>query len=604
MTYHTFTSDEKILEFIKEELNVERPTGMEDQVFTSPSSPLLLFFSSLFSSHLFQKGIFCWVVKPHASFCRSLGVVVGEDSFLRSPFPNGIICSPRIDEVCFLFPFDFFFPTKFIYILSLLSIVDELCRSISEQAGGITIEQIATLSGTTMDDSSPIPKDHPLRMNLREVYDKAIFVRSPRSLRSATLSSTKPNRSFSNWMKGIRGRKKDNDDDTDDPVSMSYIPPKNVEDEEKDNETTAFTDSAPSPTQSPPPSPIFPEDSPAQELPSSEEFNVIVQDASLIIISQLVGTLKEILRKWCFQSPSQTLKSYERFLAHSPVRSLDLRAMKSAKIARYLTLLHFELIHAIHPSELLDPKWTETPEGFSNLRRYVDHFNTLSRWVAWTIIDPLLSKDRALMLTKWVHVADECRVIKNYCALVSILGGLLSSPVHRMKRTFAGVSKATLATFSQLKQVMDPRGSSSAYRLFFFLSLFFSSLLFWYLFLTSFFNRKLLSAAEAPCVPYLGIIMQDITFISDGNPDYVGNKEEEQVNFSKRKQIYNAILPILKFQHQGFEFGSGGTSPRCMSEEDTLRRGQIPFESLYFLSLERHTEKELDSLSLEREPRE
>ena len=103
--------------------------------------------------------------------------------------------------------------------------------------------------------------------------------------------------------------------------------------------------------------------------------------------------------------------------------------------------------------------------------------------------------------------------------------------------------------------------------------------------------------------------MQDVTFISDGNPDYLGNKEDGQVNFSKRKQIYNAISPILKFQHQGYEFvsmsGSGsGNLPRGMSEEETLRRGKLPSESLYFLSLELHTEKELDILSLEREPRE
>ena len=79
-------------------------------------------------------------------------------------------------------------------------------------------------------------------------------------------------------------------------------------------------------------------------------------------------------------------------------------------------------------------------------------------------MDPVLSKDRALVLTKWVHVADDCRLKKNFCALVSILGGLLSTPIHRMKRTFAGVSKTTLSTLNELKNVMDPRGSSSAYR--------------------------------------------------------------------------------------------------------------------------------------------
>ena len=40
LTYHTFTSDEEILEFVKGELNIERPPEMEDQVLTLFSFPL------------------------------------------------------------------------------------------------------------------------------------------------------------------------------------------------------------------------------------------------------------------------------------------------------------------------------------------------------------------------------------------------------------------------------------------------------------------------------------------------------------------------------------------------------------------------------------
>ena len=98
--------------------------------------------------------------------------------------------------------------------------------------------------------------------------------------------------------------------------------------------------------------------------------------------------------------------------------------------------------------------------------------------------------------------------------------------------------------------------------------------------------------------------MQDVTFISDGNPDYVGNKQDKQVNFSKRKQIFNAIAPVLTFQHKGYKLFPSDPCFGCLSEVETLRRGQIPPESLYFLTLERYTEKELDALSLEREPRE
>ena len=101
--------------------------------------------------------------------------------------------------------------------------------------------------------------------------------------------------------------------------------------------------------------------------------------------------------------------------------------------------------------------------------------------------------------------------------------------------------------------------------------------------------------------------MQDITFISDGNPDTFFNENDEpKINFSKRKQIYNAISPVLRFQTRGYQRLEEGESvtPVGLSEIDTLGREQLSIECLSFLRLEKFSDEQLDVLSLSREPRE
>jgi len=42
--------------------------------------------------------------------------------------------------------------------------------------------------------------------------------------------------------------------------------------------------------------------------------------------------------------------------------------------------------------------------------------------------------------------------------------------------------------------------------------------------------RKALQESQAPCLPYFGVFLTDITFTEDGNPDYLAGGK---INFIK-----------------------------------------------------------------------
>ena len=46
--------------------------------------------------------------------------------------------------------------------------------------------------------------------------------------------------------------------------------------------------------------------------------------------------------------------------------------------------------------------------------------------------------------------------------------------------------------------------------------------------------RQSLAVATTPCVPYVGVFLKDLTFICDGNPDYLRGG---LINLHKRRQV-------------------------------------------------------------------
>lgn len=62
--------------------------------------------------------------------------------------------------------------------------------------------------------------------------------------------------------------------------------------------------------------------------------------------------------------------------------------------------------------------------------------------------------------------------------------------------------------------------------------------------------RHALSESTPPCIPYVGLVLQDLTFVHIGNSDNFDGK----VNFAKRWQQFNILDNLRRFKKETYPF--------------------------------------------------
>ncbi|TKS69164.1 Ral guanine nucleotide dissociation stimulator-like 1 [Collichthys lucidus] len=145
---------------------------------------------------------------------------------------------------------------------------------------------------------------------------------------------------------------------------------------------------------------------------------------------------------------------------------------------------------------------------------------------------------RSRIIERWIAIAQECRLLKNFSSLRAILSALQSNAVYRLKKTWAAVSRESMATFDHLCEtfpdencvltsreilVEDSDGSKSP---------------------------RLCSASRqtnlsSGVVPYLGTYLTVLTMLDTALTDTV---EGGLINFEKRRREFEILAQIRQLQ--------------------------------------------------------
>ncbi|XP_062391309.1 rap guanine nucleotide exchange factor 3-like [Sardina pilchardus] len=173
----------------------------------------------------------------------------------------------------------------------------------------------------------------------------------------------------------------------------------------------------------------------------------------------------------------------------------------------------------MHETELLyyvlgTKKFPNSPTA--NLERFIRRFNVVVYWVATEICLCAELSKRARLMRKFIQMASILYREKNINSFMAVMYGLTNSAVSRLHNTWKKVPKVQLKQFRKYELILDPFSNHDAL-------------------------RKVVAKLDPPYIPYLPLILKDLTFINEGNK----TRQDNLVNFEKMK-LFAKTLKIMK----------------------------------------------------------
>ncbi|TUH89299.1 Ras-specific guanine nucleotide-releasing factor 1 [Bagarius yarrelli] len=225
------------------------------------------------------------------------------------------------------------------------------------------------------------------------------------------------------------------------------------------------------------------------------------------------------------------------------------------EIAEQLTLLDHLFFKVIPYEEFFGQGWMKNDKNEKTpyIMTTTKHFNDVSNLIASEILRCEDMNTRVAVMEKWVAVADICRCLHNYNAVLEITSSLNRSAIFRLKKTWLKVSKQTKTVIDKLQKLVSSEGR-------------FKNL------------REALKNCDPPCVPYLGMYLTDLAFIEEGTPNYT---EDNLVNFSKMRMISHIIREIRQFQQTAYKIDHQPKAAQYLLDSSNV----MDEESMYEASL-------------------
>lgn len=199
------------------------------------------------------------------------------------------------------------------------------------------------------------------------------------------------------------------------------------------------------------------------------------------------------------------------------------------ELASQLTIIDLEIFKRVRPDELTSCAWNKRSKHqvAPNIVALTQRFNHVSFWVVEEVLGPGQTRERADIITHFIHVAKKLHELNNLHTEYAIISALQSAPIFRLKKTWGLVSRKDRTTFEKLNELFSEESNFERLRK----------------------HLDYLALTNKDCVPYLGLYLTDLIHIDMAHP-HTGGIESNQ-----RSIKMNNILRILsEMQHSQYSY--------------------------------------------------
>ncbi|CAH8466708.1 unnamed protein product [Schistosoma guineensis] len=211
-----------------------------------------------------------------------------------------------------------------------------------------------------------------------------------------------------------------------------------------------------------------------------------------------------------YVNPSSAINSLptKRILLSTSKSSLGLLNFPAKSLAEQLTYLESLNYYKINVFELLDISKLEQGKA-PGVAACAHHFTMLSNWATYQILSLTSASDRDKVANRLLDVMEHLYRLQNFSSYLSLLCAFLLVPE-------ALFSRKTLSRLSRVTPYMQPPYFSK--------------------------YRRDLEAASPPLIPYLGLMLQNLIVLDQGNPLFLKTLPSQLVD-----KYQSCHGPIINF---------------------------------------------------------
>uniref|UniRef100_A0AAQ5X7Z1 Ral guanine nucleotide dissociation stimulator-like 1 n=1 Tax=Amphiprion ocellaris TaxID=80972 RepID=A0AAQ5X7Z1_AMPOC len=140
----------------------------------------------------------------------------------------------------------------------------------------------------------------------------------------------------------------------------------------------------------------------------------------------------------------------------------DFLSFEADLVAEQLTYMDALLFKKVVPHHCLGSIWSQRDKKHNKhsaptIRATITQFNAVAACVVSTVLKhrQIRPHVRARVIQRWIDIAQECRIRKNFSSLRAIVSALQSNPLYRLKRVWACVHKDSMQTFEELSDIFS-----------------------------------------------------------------------------------------------------------------------------------------------------
>ncbi|TPX44981.1 hypothetical protein SeMB42_g04147 [Synchytrium endobioticum] len=284
------------------------------------------------------------------------------------------------------------------------------------------------------------------------------------------------------------------------------------------------------------------------------------------------------------------------------VTSTSVLTFRPSLVAYQLSLIVHSLFVKIAPSDFLKHRPPHHPT--SSIQACTAFFNYITRIIESSILEPLAPSDRAHCIHAWIKVASYSFELRNMQSVKAVIAALGTPPVVRLQKTWTLIARKDLAALKGLRNIVSEDDNYAQYR------------------------QWLRMNTKRPAVPYLGVWLHDATYLAAAvskesslhvstslthvmRDARVNSMLDQIASYASDKTLYSKedLRELLNHGTFGRVSRRGGYMSPCAPEEITTVLKDLDEDSLglfvahWLLSRKWQTERDVDELSLIREPK-